>query len=54
MKSKKLRGLEKLAEVNRQLQAKKGPYYEKWLRGLLRGVREEKKEGGEKDGREAC
>jgi hypothetical protein len=52
MKQKKLRGLEKLAEINRQLQAKKGPYYNKWLREILRGVKKEK--GGEKDGREAC
>ncbi|KUO40652.1 MAG: hypothetical protein APZ16_04545 [Candidatus Hadarchaeum yellowstonense] len=39
MKQKKLKGLEKLAEVNRQLQTKAGPYYEKWLHAILKGIK---------------
>jgi hypothetical protein len=39
MKQKKLRGLEKLAEVNRQLKEKRGPFYDKWLREILKGIK---------------
>ena len=34
-KAKYLKGYEKIREVNRQLRAKSGPYYERWKCGLF-------------------
>jgi len=44
MKQKKLKGLEKLAEINRQLREKRGPFYDKWLRAVLKSIKSEESE----------
>ena len=34
-----LDGIVRLTEVNIQLKAKKGPYYQRWKRGIIRGAK---------------